>query len=173
MEIICAYCNNKSEKSSSSVNLAKRINAPIYCSRKCSGLGRRDTRTKKEKVEAKRLYDQKYRLNNFSIIKSKKQAHAKTESGRQMQKRNRDKMKNFHLEYCRTPEYRKWKAEYDKKHLANKQYGEFAEAALTLRSLETEITSRITKTEIYANNGTLNKKQSRRREYERLISNKS
>ena len=64
-------------------------------------------------------------------------------------------------------EYRKWKAEYDRKYRSQKLYGPFAEAFLTLRELEEEIGVRATRTEIYTANGTLNKWKQRRRDYER------
>ena len=76
-----------------------------------------------------------------------------------------------HVEYCRQPEYRVWKKEYDKHHLARKQYGDFGEAVIALRELEQEVTDRIERTDIYAANGTLNKKQTRRRDYDRAYSN--
>ena len=86
---------------------------------------------------------------------------------RQREKRNRDMNKDRHAEYVRRPEYRKWKAQYDRQHRARKFYGPFAEAALTLFDLEAEISSRATRTEIYTANGTLNKWTQRRRDYER------
>lgn len=88
------------------------------------------------KKEQKRLYDIEYRRKNYLIIKAKKAAYFKTEAGRSMQKRNRTKMKQRHLEYCRTPEYRKWKKQYDRKYRAYKFYGEFAECMLLCDEIE-------------------------------------
>jgi hypothetical protein len=52
---------------------------------------------------------------------------------------------------------------------AKKFFGPYWEAASTLIDLENEIDSRISRYEIYQQNGTLNKHLNRRRDYERLI----
>ena len=88
---------------------------------------------------------------------------------RQREKVNRDANRERHADYCRTPEYREWKAQYDRQYLAQKQYGPFAEAALTLRALEEEITCRSTRYEIYTERGTLNKTQRRKRDYAKAV----
>jgi len=72
-----------------------------------------------------------------------------------------------HLEYCRRPEYRKWKAEYDRKYLARKQFGSFGEAAIVLNELIAEIGERSTFTERAVDKDTLNKRNTRRRDYDR------
>ena len=70
-----------------------------------------------------------------------------------------------HVEYCRRPEYRASKREYDRKHRAQQDFGPFAEAALILGDLDAEIATRASRYEIYSANGTLNKALRRKREY--------
>lgn len=80
--------------------------------------------------EAKRLYDIEYRRLNKEKIRLSKQEYNKTENGRATQKRARDKQTNYHLEYCRTNEYRDKKKVYDKINLAKKKYGEYWECMI-------------------------------------------
>jgi len=71
-----------------------------------------------------------------------------------------------HIEYCRQPAYRAWKREYDRRYCAEKQFGEFAEAALLLGDLKAEVSERMTRLEIATLNGTLNKRLQRKHEHE-------
>ncbi len=68
-----------------------------------------------------------------------------------------------HVEYCRRPEYKKWKQGYDRQYRANK-FGEYAEAYLTLRQLEILIHETTTKYDTKLENQTLNKALKRRRQ---------
>lgn len=77
---------------------------------------------------------------------------------------------HLHVEYCRRPEYREWKKGYDREYRCKQEYGPFWEAASILFDIENEINERISRYEIYQQNGTLNKHLNRRRDYERLIS---
>jgi alpha-ketoglutarate-dependent taurine dioxygenase len=160
----CAHCGRTASRTIGHVNRARAQGLNLYCSRKCSGLGRRDKRTKAEKKEAKRLYDLEYRANNLEyILERKREYHLRTYDPAKEAIKRKKKMP-WHIEYCRQPEYRKWKAEYDKKHRASKYFGPFADAYLTLRQIETEIRERATDYEVRQEKGTLNKSQQRRRE---------
>ena len=57
-----------------------------------------------------------------------------------------------HVEYCRGPEYRAKKSEYDRQYRAE-EYGEFAETYLLLLEVEKEIRSRATHYERRVANG--------------------
>ena len=70
----------------------------------------------------------------------------------------------FHVEYCRQPAYRAWKAGYDREYRA-RDFGDFAAAYLTLLDLQGEIKARATDQEIRTANETLCKSQKRKREY--------
>lgn len=165
--IVCAYCGKGALKESGGVNRAIRIGASLYCDRECSGKGRRIFRTDSEKRAEKAAYDAEYRERNRAILKAKKAAYYASHADREKERAVRKKRMPQHVEYCRQPEYRKWKAQYDRKYLARKRYGDFGQAAIVLRVLEAEISSRASRIEISRTNGTLNKHQNRRRDYER------
>ncbi len=165
--IICAYCGKGAMKEAGGVNRSLRKGASLYCDRTCAGKNRRVFRTVGQKRAEKAAYDAEYREKNRARLKAEKAAWYRRTADREREREYRRANKGRHAEYCRRPEYRKWKAEYDRKYLAQKQYGPFAEVAFILRDLEDEINSRATRTEIYAANGTLNKWIQRRRNYER------
>lgn len=62
--------------------------------------------TSEEKKALKAEYDRQYRAKNKELIRSKKKIYNQSESGRATQKRNREKQKEYHKEYCRKPEQR-------------------------------------------------------------------
>jgi hypothetical protein len=164
IEFTCAHCGRKARRPPGHVNRSRAQGLNLYCSRKCSGLGRRLNRSKAEKVEAKRLYDIEYqRINRPKRLAQKREYHRQTYDPL-VAAIERKKRAPWHLEYCRRPEYRKWKSEYDKKYRASRTFGPFAEAYLTLRQIETAIRERITDYEVRQEKGTLNKSQQRRRE---------
>lgn len=163
MIVVCKYCSNKIEKSNGAVNRANKVGLNIFCNRTCVGLYRRKNKTEAEKKEHKRLYDIGYRDKNNSKLKAKKAAYNKSESGRATQKRSRDKQKQYHLEYCQTEEYKKWKKDYDKKHRAKKCYGEFWESSILLMEIERQIPNFEVKQQLQL----INKSQKRRRDYEK------
>ena len=89
------------------------------------------------------------------------QAYNESPAGRAMQKRNREKFKQNHLEYCRTPEYKLYKKQYDKVRVAKQNYGEFFEASIVLNQLDLLILPE--KKEAKIQKGTYNKSQKRKR----------
>lgn len=56
--------------------------------------------------EQKAEYDRKYRAANREKIKLRNKHYNESEAGRAMQKRSREKLKKYHVEYCRKPEQR-------------------------------------------------------------------
>lgn len=165
--IICAYCGSRVEKCTREINRAKNTGAPLYCNRTCAGLGRRQNKTKAQKIEEKRLYDAAYRAKNIEILKRKKSAHYQRTRDPVKEALIRKERMHLHVEYCRQPEYRKWKKDYDRKYRAAKIYGEYAEPFMLLMDIENEVLSRMSRYEIYAANGTLNKHKARRRDYDK------
>lgn len=159
----CNYCGKPLNKTTGEINRAKKAGLSLYCNRECSGLGRRNDKTKEQKKLEKQQYDKEYRNKNKERIKAKKAEYNKTKAGRATQKRDRDKRKEQHLEYCRQPEYRAYKKEYDQKHRAKKQYGEFWESAILLNKIEQQIPNR----EVKQQKGLINKSQKRKRNYEK------
>lgn len=164
-QIYCAWCNELTAKEVGAVNRARRNGLYLYCGRVCSGLGRRDPNppTAEDRVAAKAAYDAEYRAKNRSVLKAKKRAWFQRTYDPVKAAEQRKARMPRHVEYCRRPEYREKKRVYDRQYQAKKNYGPFAEAALALRDLEGEIESRMSRYEIYAANGPLNKALQRRK----------
>lgn len=169
--IQCASCGKTCEKSASHYNRAMKMGANLYCGKVCAGRGRRVAKTAAQKKEEKRLYDMQYREKNQARIQQNKAAYFKRTYDPVVAAVARKERSADHAEYCRRPEYVVWKREYDQKYRARKEYGDFWQSFLILRSIEKEVAERATKQEIAAANGTLNKAQTRKRDYERTYSN--
>jgi hypothetical protein len=168
--LVCAHCGAALHKSASAVNRAARINANLYCDRKCAGMARRRKvqLTDAERKEAKRLYDAQRRAQKHAELCAKKRAHYAANRERlkaeHTEYRNRPENIARHNAYCRRPEYVAEKREYDRKRRAVKRFGEdFGDAFLVLQDLEREIDARASRYDIYMANGTLNKAQLRKR----------
>lgn len=73
--------------------------------------------TKQEKAE----YDKAYRSLNKERIKERKRLYNESPAGRDMQKRARDKRKEYHNEYCRKPEQRQ--KEKERRHIRENKIG--------------------------------------------------
>lgn len=166
MKCTCKQCGAEFERSPGAVNRAEALGAPLHCGRACAGLARRipalaDVDRKANKAE----YDRLRRLAIGDQIRAKKAAFY-------LQHREKLKIEHAiyraanmhrHVEYCRQPAYRAKKSEYDMKRRALLQFGEFSEAFLLLQVVEKEIERRASRYEIYSQNGTLNKAQTRKR----------
>lgn len=171
MKAICPYCENEFETTLGVLNAAKKGGYKVYCCRQHSVLARRDRRTKEEKVKAKSEYDKQYRAKNFDQIKAKKQAYNKTPKGREAQKRRRNTRMPKHIEYCRQPEYKAKKVEYDKNYRAEKYFGEFAECSILINQINKVLVERADKAELRTIQGTNTKSQRRKRQWLRLLQN--
>ena len=164
--ITCQCCGAFVEKPTGAVNRARRLGAPLFCGKACAGRSRRIVPlTAEEKKAAKAAYDRARRLLKGDQIRAEKRAFYQANRERisvglaQYRRTHRSQ----HAAYCRTPEYRAWKKEYDRKHLAKKHFGQFADAALALREIEATLDSQASWHERHAINGTINKAQQRRR----------
>lgn len=158
----CAYCGKPHGRSTGHVNRSLAQGLRLYCSRKCSGLGRRKGKSKAQRVEEKRLYDIQYRRKNRAMLKAKKAAYYQRTRDPEKERQRRQERMHLHVEYCRRPEYRLKKKAYDEKR-RDSEYGPFAEAARLAINLNREIKERMSRHEIYTQNETLNKKQTRTR----------
>jgi len=164
VEVTCPQCGDLVEKSASAVNRACRIGAPIYCTRECAGIAKRTHKTRAQRKEEKRLYDIAYRRRHLALLKAKKAERHRHTYDPVKAARERKKRMSRHVEYCRQPQYKRWKSQYDRKYRALKSFGPFAEAFLVLTELDKQINARITDYETRKENGTLNKIKSRRRQ---------
>lgn len=156
----CDFCGKEIEKNIGCFNRARKLNRGVYCNRTCSGLGRRKNRTKEELREMDKKRTARYKAKNIEVIRKRNREYWRKNYNPQKAKEAR--IRNKHSEYCRTPEYRKYKQEYDRKYRANKNYGEFADAWLTLLEIEKEIDNR----EAKAQNSIINKTQRRKRAWQ-------
>ncbi len=169
LKIICPHCKRKADKPAGTVNRARQIGAPIYCSRLCSGLGRRKWKSPAQKKEAKATYDAIRRAKLFRRIKAEKaEYHKRTYDSKAAAEKRRLTMPR-HVEYCRQPKYKAYKAEYDRRRRAA-EYGEFAEAYTLMLSIDRAVNARMSDYEVRVANGTINKTQQRKRAYATLIS---
>lgn len=165
----CNWCGAVVFKALRDVNRAEKRGANLYCGRDCSNQARRDPNppSDAEKRDAKAEYDRQYRRSHSEMLKAKKaKYHRDTYDPLKAAQQRKARMPQ-HVEYCRQPEYKKWKAQYDRRYRAKKEFGPFAEASLVLNELQAEILSRASRYEIDLASGTLNKKLQRRRDYER------
>lgn len=161
----CPQCADLFWPATGLANRAARLGAPMYCGRTCAGLARRlkHPPTETERKAAKKTYDAEYRMRDPEARKAYRAAyHQRTYDPARAAVVRKARIR-YHVEYCRQPEYKAWKSEYDSGYWAKKAFGEFAEAFRLLKDVEREIAERATKYQIYAANGTLNKAQTRRR----------
>ncbi len=163
--VTCAYCGNKSEKIAGHVNRARKLGNALYCNRECAGLARRTHKSEAQKKADKREYDREYRAKNYEKMKPKKAAYHKATYDPVKEAVKRKKRMPQHVEYCRRPEYRAWKKQYDRKYRARKNYGPFAEHFLLTMEIRDECLAQQTDYEIRLSKGTLNKCIKRRRNY--------
>ena len=167
MKVPCAYCGKEGHQHPSSINRAKREGLNLYCDRKCAGLGRRSNKTKEQLKEEKRIYDKSYRAKNLEKIKADKKIYFQKDYAQNPEKYKaiRKAKQASHNEYCRTPEYKAWKKEYDLKHRAKRGFGEFWESALILRAIDDEMNEENDMRAVRAHSGRYNKSQIRKRKY--------
>lgn len=169
MQIKCAHCGKVAEKAVGAVNRARKVGLALYCNRTCAGLARRQPPKSVEQRKAeKSAYDANRRLVLADRSKAEKAAyHKRTYDPAKQRAYNQSRMPH-HIEYCRRPEYREWKREYDRKYRASKEYGEFAECFLLVMDIRAECLSQMTDYEIRFAKGGVAKTQQRRRAYDRL-----
>lgn len=163
----CAQCGAARKTTSSAFNRAQREGKRLFCDRACAALGRRDPNppTDEEKRAAKAAYDDSYREKNADVLREKKADYFQRTYDPDVAREERKAKMPAHLEYCRTPEYRKKKTDYDRWRRCL-VYGEFAMAKEALLILDAEVKSRATFEELQAQKGTVNKSLTRRRAYE-------
>lgn len=163
--ILCSHCGAAFACSTGHINRAAKSGAPLFCSKACFGLSRRAkpkdaVHTKAEKA----AYDAVYRARNLERIKAGKAAHYQRTKDPEKARVIRQARMPKHVEYCRQPEYKAKKHEYDIKK-ACAELGEFAETWRLLLELEKEIRSQASAYERRVANGYYTRNaQKRRRE---------
>ena len=163
---VCCNCEKQGLKSTGHVNRALKLNKRLFCNKQCHyEFYRKNKKSLVQRKEEKRLYDIEYRRKNLAEIKAKKAIYMKKDYDANPEKyRARRKTKQpKHNEYCRRPEYRKYKKEYDQEYRNKKMYGEFWEAGVMLTKLDNFIETKMSNYEIRLKNKTLNKALQRSR----------
>jgi hypothetical protein len=159
---ICPVCDNVFSKYIGHVNRSEKNGLKLYCNRICAGIGRRTSL--QDKREIKRIYDLKRRDTHAVYLKkSHAEYHKRTYDPIKAAEERKIKMPK-HIEYCRQPEYRKWKKVYDKKYTAKKNYGEFSDAAIILCEIEILLESK----QIKYDQGLINKTKKRKQKWKNL-----
>jgi len=168
----CPQCATQFHAAQSHINRAARGGSHVYCGRECAGIARRKHKTDDQKKREKAEYDKARRLELADRIKAEKaEFHRRTYDPERAAIERKRRMPK-HVEYCRRPEYRAKKAEYDREYRAKMEFGEFWEAAILALDIRRTCLELSDDTEIRRQNGTLNKHQNRRRNYDRTHSNK-
>jgi hypothetical protein len=109
----CAWCSKQFPIEIGALNRARRRGMSVYCCPRHSGYGRGIGRTKAEKRRLKAEYDRQYRLDNLlRITVGKRDYHRRTYDPKKAAKTRKRRMP-YHVEYCRRPEYRAYKRQYD------------------------------------------------------------
>lgn len=166
IQLQCETCGAQFERQ---LTQYKRTGPHAYCDRECAGIGRRKGKTQAQKRSEKAAYDKEYRAVNITEIKLRKSEYFQKTYDPEKARVERKKRMPKHVEYCRRPEYRKWKNAYDIKYNAKRAFGDFGEAAILLKEIETEVASRMSDYEIRLQQGTLNKAQTRKKLYVKTI----
>lgn len=164
----CAHCAATATTSSGAFNRANKLGAPLYCGKACAGIARRKFKSVEQRKAEKSAYDAARREALADQIKAAKRDYHKRTYDPVKAAAVRKQRMPHHVEYCRRPEYREWKREYDRTYRANKEYGEFADCFLLVMDIRAECLSQMTDYEIRLDKGTLNKRQQRRRDYDRF-----
>jgi len=167
----CGFCGDPVNKTASAINRAKKDNRKLYCDRKCAGLSRRINKSIDVKKEEKRLYDIEYRNKNKDLLKRKKGEYFQRTYDPVEAAKKRALTMDRHVEYCRKPEYRLKKKAYDRIYKAKQTYGHLWEHQLLILEIYDEV-NKEGRAKIKYDNGCTNKTQNRKRENERLNSEK-
>lgn len=147
MRIVCERegCSKTRDLPTGHLNRSRAQGNRLFCSRKCAGIARRKPpKTDAQKKEEKRLYDQAYRMKNRAVLKAKKSAYFQRTYDPVKAAAERKKRMPYHVEYCRTPEYRAKKHVYDTRRYHEKTFGPLADVSLLLKDLVSNINERIT-----------------------------
>ena len=172
----CAHCGGVFYPRTGHANRADKLGAPLYCGRACAGLARRllVPKTPEQKRAEKAAYDREYRDRIGEKLAAKKRAWYEANRPQVLAQMTEYRKKRMpqHVEYCRRPEYRAYKHEYDRKR-NEAEYAEWAETWRLLMDLEKEIRSQATAYERRVANGyyTRNAQKRRRELWQQKLTN--
>lgn len=162
MKFTCAYCGAKANRSPGALNRSRAAGNNVYCSRKCSDLGRRKNKSLDQLKAEKAEYDREYRAKNRDTLKQKKAAYFQRTYDPKKAAEDRKKTMARHVAYCQRTEYRAWKKQYDRKYRAKKMYGDYAECFLLAMDIRAECLSKSSDYEIRLERGDYAKRKERK-----------
>lgn len=165
--VTCDHCGATTMIEAGSVNRARNNGNRLFCGRTCSGLARRNGKTKAQRVAEKAAYDVEYRAKNLAGIKARKAEYFQRTYDPVKAAVERQKIMPRHVEYCRRPEYRVKKKTYDRQYRAKLHYGPFWECQVLTLQIREAALELMTDYEIRLAKGTLNKRLQRKRDYDR------
>lgn len=154
MRLKCNYCGktfNVKENNIGQRRKSIRLGLPIYCNKICAGLARRTNETIEEKKANKQWYDLFIRESmtdderNLKTLQALVLFHMDYAANPDKYRQERQRKMPAHVEYCRQPEYKKYKKRYDEQYRAKKNFGEYWECAIILKNLDNEIDYRESK----------------------------
>lgn len=169
VQLPCAHCGKVGKKRVGDFNRAQANGKPLFCGKVCFGLSRRKHKPDDQKRAEKAEYDRQYQAKNREMLKAKKAAAYAANPNRERERAYRKANMARHVEYCRRPEYKQYKREYDQIYRAKQDYGEFWEASIIAIQIDAEVKERASRYEIYMERGTINKTQQRKREYGKAV----
>ena len=154
MKLICCYCKKQFDVKYNNIGSRRRslrLGLSVYCGSECAGLGRRINETPEQKKAYKQWYDLFIRASRSEDEYWEHRFlgafifHMDYAANPEKYRMRRKEKQEAHNEYCRQPEYKKYKKEYDEQYRAKKDYGEYWEAAIALKNLDKEIDYRESK----------------------------
>ena len=150
-----------------------------YCGKPCSQTARRvfgPEMSDDMKRARKATYDREYQSKNRDRLRAEKRAYYQANKAQLYAKHSarmksdpvyRNKYKAAQARCQARPEWKARKAKYDRRYRAEREYGEWADAYLTLLDLDEEVeAAEPSFVALAIAKGNLNKKQTRRREWE-------
>jgi len=178
LSFVCDGCGKEAKKRTGCINRARKVGRKVYCSRTCYAEDSvQDRRSKEEKKADKAAYDREYRAENKERRKAQKKAYYTPERNKADYQKMRARMaadpalkadfKRRQRECYMRPEYREKKRKADREWRAKRRFGAFWESHIAILEIGEEIAKVASRQEIYVHRGVYNKKQERRREWER------
>lgn len=164
IECECQQCGKKFLRELRYINRSLKNGMKLFCSRVCSGVAKRlvNPPTEDARKLAKSQYDKEYRERNRETRKKQKSEYFRKTYDPEKAREHRKENMARHVEYCRRPDYRAKKREYDiARH--GKEYGEFAESWRLLLELEKELVKQASSYERRVQKGYYTKDALRRR----------